>query len=136
MVLITDHDLAQARAAHESIMTATGTVRSPGEGWVFNPDTGQSEPAPGEVIYQGKLRVQRVNLATTAIAAGQNLTVGTHVGAVPWHVTDLAPGCTVTVTDSTDPQILAARLVVTDVEQSTFVTARRFWATEAKNQPA
>lgn len=137
MALITNADLMVARQAHESIMTATGVIRLPGDGWAFNPDTNQSEPAPGVIVYEGIMRVQRVNQAREIHAAAQDIVVGTHACAVPWGTTGLEPGCTVNVTTSADPALNAGTtLTITDVEQSTILTARRFWATDVRGQPA
>ena len=112
-------------------MTATGVIRAPGDGWVWDETEGKSVPDPGATLYTGRMRLQRINQATTALAAGQTVTVGTHVGAVPWDVDTITPGCTVTVTTSADPQLVdGRRFTITSVEQSTLVTARRFWANE------
>ncbi len=120
--------LASARRAQESIMTATGVIRAPGDGWRHNPDTGRDEPVRGDTIYEGPMRVQQQTGAATVDAAGELVTRPAYACAIPWHVTTLRPGHTVEVTDSDDPDT-PTRLVVDDVERNHMaLTARHFTA--------
>ncbi len=111
-------------------MTSTGVIRAPGDGWVYNPETGQDEPAVGEVVYAGHMRVQRARTGQPVYdAAGELVTAPTYVGAVPWNVAGIKPGHTVEVTDSDDPA-LPRLLTIVDVEYNDLaLTARRFTAT-------
>lgn len=122
--------LDAARQAQESIMFSHGVIRTPGDGWVFNPDTGQDEPAQGEVVYEGPMRIQARSADTEPVlVAGQPMARPGYVGAVPWHVTGLQPGQTVEVTESGEA-VFPRRFVITGIEANGLaVTARRFFAT-------
>ncbi len=129
--LLTDADLAEARALQEALMTAACVVRAPGDGWVWN---GTADvPAVGQVLYSGKCRVQPEPQHGVTVAGGQDVPSRIFVGAVPWMVTGLAPGHTVEVTACMDPDLIGARLTVVDVEgQTVALTARRFKAVRSR----
>ena len=135
--MIGDADLAQARAAQVTLMTATGTIRAESTGWVWDADQARSVPAPGPVVYEGRMRVQRSRNQAGAIPGGQqDMQVATHVGAIPWDAPTIRPGHTITVTASVDPAMVGVPLVVTDVEHSTLLTARRFHAVATQPETA
>lgn len=128
--VLTPAMLDAARQAQESIMFSHGVIRAPGDGWVFNPDTGEDEPTQGETIYEGPLRIQARDAGSEPIiVAGQPMPRPGYVGAAPWHVTGIRPGHTVEVTNPTEPS-LPRRFVIIGVESNGLaVTARRFFAT-------
>ena len=105
-------------------MTATCVIRGKGEGWVYDPEQGKDVPAPGPVIYDGPVRWQRDRDAVVVVAGTQDVKVRKAVGAVPWHVTDVVEGMTLEVTSSDDPGLLGV-FTITEVEASSFATARR-----------
>lgn len=132
--MITAAELAGLRADHEEMMRDRGTIHTPDGPPAWNPDTQRTEPRPGQLLYTGRIRVQASQSRTGEQTAGQQqITTGLFVCAVPWTVTDLMPGCVVRVTDSHDPRLVGRRLQITDVQASTFATARRFFAIDHEN---
>ena len=131
--MLTPGQLAAARAAQESLMTSTGTVRADGAGWQW--DGTSEQPVPGSTVYTGKLRIQATAQQTTRVdAGGQTVLVSDYVGAVPWNTTSLAEGHTLTVDESDDLQLVGARFTITDVQLNGLaITARRFRAELVKD---
>ena len=126
--MLTPGQLDAARAAQETLMTSTGTFRADGDGWQWNSTA--EEPIPGATVYTGKLRLQSAEGQVARVdAGGQTVLVSDYVGAVPWNVTGLAEGHTLTVDTSDDPQLAGAKFTVTDVQLNGLaITARRFRA--------
>ena len=123
--MLTTAMLGQARAAQNTLMTSTGTITRPGNGWVYVDGAEQREP--DETIYTGPLRLQRASSAGFVQAGAETLPVAAYVAAVAWDVTGIAVGDVVTVTASDDPAADGRRFTITDVELNAFaVTARRF----------
>ena len=131
--MLTQVQLAQARAAQEAIMHACVTVRSPGDGYQWNPETRESEPVTSATIYSGPGNVQAASGGTLATIGGQQVTISGLVAKVPWWVTGIAPGQTVEVSSSIDPAADKQTYTVTAVEANTFaLTCRRFLLEAAK----
>lgn len=123
--MLTPFQLAQARAAQEAIMTATCVIRSPGDGYIWDPELQQEVPDPGDVVYTGKCRWQRASLSAQVIIAGeQDVTVTQYVGAIPYEQADVLAGMTLEVTAAADPALLGT-YTLTEAEASSFATARR-----------
>ena len=108
-------------------MTATLTIRTPGNGWQWDPETRQDVPAQGEVIWDGAGLVQATtNTEAFITSGGEELATIRHIGKAPWHVEGLAPGQTVTVTGGNDPD-LPREFTILALERNTLaLTCRRF----------
>lgn len=130
---LTAADFSSMRADQDSMMYDRVSIRHPGmvEG-EFDPDLGYAPGAPHPAHYVGRARVQSRNVQSgQAIPAGLGtLTTMGYAVAVPYDVTGVAPDDIVTVLSSIDPRAAGRQLVITDVQQSTYVTARRMTATE------
>ncbi len=122
--------LEALRADVERAMTAAGQVLEPG-GEVFNPDTGQYEPGPATVHYQGRMLVRPTPTRSRVVeAGGQAVTLRTYdvwlpadtPAAVngpngPWYVK--------VTTCPDDPALTTATLTVLDAPRDAWQVARR-----------
>jgi hypothetical protein len=129
--------LAQARAAHEGLMTAAGDlvrIHRPGPP-VFDQESGGETPGPDLVLYEGPARVKSVSLATgTETQAGQEeIRLRDYEVAVPWTASVPAgevikPGDQVEVTAAADPRLTGAVLYVTGRQFGSLASAWRIYA--------
>lgn len=131
------HDLAFAlpelQAQSESMMVDLIRVEKLGEA-VFNPATGTTTRPVLATIYGagsgGKARIQAVKEPADVEIAEDQATVQRYTVSVPVTVTGLEPGLVLTVTYSEDPDINGRTLLVGAVQGGTYVTSRRFVATD------
>lgn len=127
-------DLMEARATHELIMIDTIGVRHPGmtEG-AFDPDLGYAPATPQPEYYHGKATVQARQISSGLVnpaGLGTLTQLGYAVhGPVGSAIDNAAPDDVITVYDSADPRHTGLKLVVRNVESSSFATARRLVCT-------
>lgn len=127
-------DLMEARATHELIMIDTIGVRHPGmtEG-AFDPDLGYAPAEPQPEYYHGKATVQARQISSGLVnpaGLGTLTQLGYAVhGPVGSAIDNAAPDDVITVYDSADPRHTGLKLVVRNVESSSFATARRLVCT-------
>jgi hypothetical protein len=125
---LTDADLASARADQESIMYDRLRIRhdDPVDG-EFDIELGYAPSELPEPFYVGRGRVQArpVQSSERLIAASQEINLLGYAVAVPWNVTGIRPTDIIEVYESRDPENVGKTLRVSDVQSSTYVTARR-----------
>jgi len=125
---LSDGDLAEARALQESVMYDRLRIRhdDPIEG-EFDVELGYAPSVLPDPFYDGRGRVQArpVQSSERTVAESQEISILGYVTAVPWHVTGVRPTDIIEIYSSRDPQNVGKILRVSDVQSSTFVTARR-----------
>ena len=128
--MLSESDLADARALQESIMLDEGVLEEK-TGTTFDPVT-NTEVDVWEPVYTGKGRAQaQLNRgATQPIVAGQQVELQAYACAIPWDAPEPATGMRWRITDSLDPDLVGKALGITTVQASTFATARRFVAVD------
>lgn len=123
---LTGHQVIPDRWEARHVPTAQGgmtgrcRITHPGAG-VFDPNTGTTT-ATGARVYDGPCRIVALLADSTTQQAGQQVTYRDYLVQLPrdWAGAALARvDDTVTVTDSTDPALTAARLRVTDLQVGT-----------------
>lgn len=126
--MLTDGELAQARALQELLMQDSGIVRGIGTE-VFNPDTGQYDEQPGPTVYTGKMLVQSRDVGAGNGLVGDDRVISQdYVIKLPVTATDVGKGQEVIVQQSRDTDLVGRSLVVQDAAQSTWATCRRLIA--------
>lgn len=119
------------QAEAESMMQDTIRVDELGGTPVFDPVTAASSVPVVSTPYQGKAKVKVADRqALDMVNADARTTVQRYTVAVPVDVTGLRPGLVVTVVASADLDMVNRTLLVTAAQGGTFVTARRFTATD------
>lgn len=91
----------RARALSRSLMTAGVVITAPGDGWVFDPETGQSVPAPGPIVYDdvGHLHPASQVTGLRELLAGQvDLTARHYILGLPWESPTIGRGSKITAT--------------------------------------
>lgn len=68
--MISDSDLAEGRVIAEGLMVDACVARESSGDTAFNPATGNYEPVPGPVLYEGKCRLQSVRAQAANPEAG------------------------------------------------------------------
>lgn len=136
--MLTDGELAEARALAALSYTAqiTITAASSGDGW--DPDQGVTPGNPSPPVYTGPARVQAVrNSAQPRDAAGQQVTVRPYKMAIPYNTPDLPIGARATVTAHPgDMHVIGKVLTVTEVVYGDLAIERVFYASlDLTNQP-
>lgn len=117
--------LPSLRAQAESMMQDTCTVTRGGAD-VFNPDTGQYEPAPGETIYADKCRIQAGGTqAANPEAGGAVFTVEKPELQLPFG-TSLEVGDQAVIDSSVNPALVGVAYRVTGLGQKTHATSSRY----------
>lgn len=126
--MITETDLAGARALQESIMFDTGILEEK-TGQVFDPETNEYVDV-WTLVWSGIGRAQaRLNQgAAQPIVAGQQVELQSYACAIPWNAAEVHTGMRWRVITSLDPNLASKALAVTTVHASTFATARHFTA--------
>jgi hypothetical protein len=120
-----------ARAAAESLMSSTCTIRQRGTGPVTNPTTGAVTFPAGATVYSGRCRVRPSGTqGSTAEAGGAELFVFDYLISVPFAVTGVAEGHRVTIDASPDPALVGAEVEVQKVDRGEHITARRLACSE------
>lgn len=113
------------RSQAESMMQDTCTVTRGGAD-VFNPDTGQYEPAPGPAVYAGRCRVQSGGTqAANPEAGGAVFTVEKPELQLPFGVS-LEVGDQVKLTASVNPALAGVAYRVTGLGLKTHATSARY----------
>jgi hypothetical protein len=97
---------------------------------VFDPGTGKSTRAVLSTPYAGVARVQAAKEPTDVLTADDHVVVQRYTVSAPLSATGLRPGLVVTVLASEDPDMTGRTLLITAVQGGTFVTSRRFTATD------
>jgi hypothetical protein len=128
--VITDADLADARALQASIMLDAGVLEEK-TGTEFDPDTNTTVDVWTEV-WSGPGRAQaRLNQgASQPVVAGQQVELQGYACAIPWDAPPVHTGMRWRVTASADPLLVGKALAITTVHTSTFATARHFNAVD------
>jgi hypothetical protein len=129
--------LAQARAAHEGLMTAAGDVvriHRPSLP-VFDQSTGGETPGAELVLYEGTCRVKSVSRAVgTATEAGeQELQLRVYEVAIPWSASlpadqVIKPGDQLLFLAASDPRLTSTTLYVTGRQFGSLASAWRIYA--------
>lgn len=125
---LTLEDLMYARETQEEIMLDTLRIRhrEPEAEESFDTDLGYEPSTPSDWFYVGKGRMQARPIQSGSQTAGeQTITVLGYIVAVPWDVTDVRPTDIVECLESLDPVNVGKVVSVSDVQSSSFVTARR-----------
>lgn len=138
--MLTDLELAQARAMAASTMQATVTVTNPGSAGGWDPNTGPIDGTPAKPIYTGPARVQAVRTrasdANQPDAVGQGITANTYKVALPYDAPAPAVGATITVDAHTDARLAGKRLTVGSVVFGDLAVERVLYAVlDLTNQP-
>ena len=117
--------LPHLQAQAESMMQDTCTVTRGGMD-VFNPDTGQYEPAPGPLIYTGKCRIQSGGTqAANPEAGGAVFTVEKPELQLPFGVS-LEVGDQAVIDSSVNPALVGVAYRVTGLGLKTHATSARY----------
>jgi hypothetical protein len=115
---------ALGAAFAESIMSATCELRQRDGGTTTDPQTGETTPTPGTLVYAGKCHIRPGSGAPVAIEGGEAFTYDFQV-SLPAAVTGVTGGQLLTVTDSPDPDLVGRLLEVAEVDRGDYRTARR-----------
>lgn len=129
--------LAQARAAHEDLMAASGDmirIHRPGPA-TFDQATGGETPGADLVLYEGTARVKPTGLVKgTEVQSGEHeIRLRDYEVALPWASTVppgevIRPGDELLVLAAADPRMAGAVLHVTGRQFSSLATAWRIYA--------
>jgi len=123
--------MPQLQALSESLMQDTIRVDTLSGDAVFDPATGGSSRAVDAVAYEGKARVQVGTTQQDAQdSADEQITLKRYSVSVPVSVTGLTVDQQVTVVSSHDPDLVGRTLTILATEGGTFVTSRRFVASD------
>lgn len=123
--------LPEMQAEAESMMLDTIRVDQMGDTPVFDPATSASTVPVISTPYQGKARVKVADRqALDMVNADARTTVQRYTVWVPVEVTGLRPGLVVTVVESGDLDMVGRTLLINAAQGGTFVTARKFTATD------
>lgn len=135
---LTLEDLMYARETQEEVMFDRVRIRhdEPTDG-AFDPALGFEPSAYPDPHYDGPARVQAKPIQSgTQTSAEEVITTLGYVVAIPWHVTTCRPTDIIEVYQSYDPLHLDKVLRVSDVQSSTFVTARRMSCVDYQQRAA
>lgn len=131
--------VARARTLADSLLTnARCQIRQPGDGWVFDPDTGASVPADAPIVYEGPCQFHPASAVTgiREVLAGEvTVAPGHYILGVPHTVTSVRYGATATVTLTDDPEATATVRVLSYNLDSVSLTRRRFLCELLHDQP-
>lgn len=129
--------LAQARAAHEDLMAASGEqvrIHRPGPA-AFDQATGGETPGADLVLYEGAARVKPTGLVKgTEVQSGEReIRLRDYEVALPWASTVppgevIRPGDELLVLAAADPRMAGLVLHVTGLQFSSLATAWRIYA--------
>lgn len=133
--MLTQGMLAAARAAAESLMTSTCTIREPSTGQpVTDPSTGAVTVPPGDVVYAGPCRVRPATGpggdSAVRDAGAVQLLVFDYLVSVPYAVAGVRERHRVTIDASPDPALVGAEVEVQHVDRGEHLTARRLQCRE------
>lgn len=121
--------IAQMRAAQNSIMTSQVRINNPGTRR-YNPVTKRDEAVPGEIVYEGKGRIQPTNWSQGIVTTGggESVIKPRYVGAIPWDIKGIMPGQTVTITSALHADTVGQKFQITTVDRADgpAASARRF----------
>jgi hypothetical protein len=124
--------MAMARAAAESLMFSTCTIRAAGSTPVTDPETGEVTFPAGATVYSGPCRVRPVTSrgGGTTEAGGAELFTFDYLVSVPFSVTDVTEGHRLAITASPDPALVGVEVEVQKVDRGEHITARRLSCSE------
>lgn len=129
----------RARALADSLLVnAQCVIRQPGDGWVFDPDTGTSIPTTAPVVYEGPCQfhpASQVAGVRETLAGEITVAPGYYVLGVPHTVTGVRYGATATITLTDDPETTATVRVLSYNIDSVTLTRRRFLCELLHDQP-
>ena len=114
------------RTALNRMLTDTGTVTTPGEGQgPFNPDTGQYDPPPDVLIYQGKMLVRPEDATgRREVVQGATYVLTRYEVTLP-ATAEVFRDQTLTVTASKhDPMLVGRPMTLLDVKMDTWAISR------------
>jgi len=138
--VLTDAELADARAIAATSYTATLTIHPPnddgGGGW--DPEDGPTPTDPDTPLYQGPARIQATrNSSQPRDVAAQPVTVRPYKIAIPYDAPDLPVGARATVNaHPSDAHVIGKVLTVTEVVYGDLAIERVFYASlDLTNQP-
>jgi hypothetical protein len=126
--MLTDTELASMRTVSEQLMTSACTIRRKSGDDVFNPDTGELEPAETTTIYTGSCHIRPSNLNERVVEFGGravSLRVYNVILPVAAAPAAVAVGDELEVTTSADPDLLGLKFNVLDAPGDSRVIARR-----------
>lgn len=113
----------------DSVMTCTGKVTRPGEGWVIDPETGYEVPAPPVVIFDDKCLVYPADRDAVVVDVG-----GQSVPKIRYNVmlpagSVIEIGDVLVVTSSPDnPNMVDISLRIVDAPLDAWEVARHVMA--------
>ena len=125
--------LDEGRRLALELMVDTCVFRLPSTETVFDEETLEETPVPGEIVYDGPCKVQvRNQQESNPDVAGAVWTVQRTEIHVPVETsTDITVGCTGTLTTATyDPDLLTQVRVVA-IPRKSYATARRLQCEES-----
>lgn len=117
-------NLGVLRSAVGPLLTETGKVERPGEGWVYDPELGEDVQAK-ETVYTGPLLIAPSATATaTEEVGGRTASVEQYDVTLPAE-TAVEIGDLVTLTVApTDPSFLDVEFILTGVDLDPWAVAR------------
>lgn len=108
------HQPTMATTRNATCQIEDPTRSTPGE---FDPETGTTSAPVPFVVYAGTARVQAINSASSAMAAGQDVTQRSYLVAIDADAAPIQQGWPVKITACTnDPQLVGTTLYVADVQ--------------------
>lgn len=134
--MLTQSELDAMRATSQSALPDQGTVTRQGTVGVFDPDTGEYPAPVPETIYEGPCRVRREASVEKDVEVGRlPETLGSYVATFPWDVGDLQVDDFLTLTSSSDPDIVGRPLRITNIYLGSWSIDRRVSLEDALRQP-
>ncbi len=127
--MLTDAELADARALQLATMVDACVITRPGEA-VFDPATGKTTITP-VTVHNGPCRVGPPQSAGPVVVAGELVTPTTVPVTIPWD-TQPQPGDKVTITSRAHDPAIPATLWVQSFAAHTNVTARNLTCTDTQ----
>lgn len=108
----------------ESLMTATCQVNERGGDPITDPNTGETTPELGGLVYAGRCHIRPGGGSPVVIEGGEAFTYDFQV-SLPAATTGVTGGQLLTVTGSPDPDLIGRVLEVEQVDRGDYRTARR-----------